>query len=84
MTLPILAGLIMICGASLVFLGKIYYAVIVYFFGNLIWMYIAYTFNDYQGMSFMIVGGILGLLTYKKIKQGEMAEELEKLEKGNK
>ncbi|NCO01171.1 MAG: hypothetical protein GW906_05025 [Epsilonproteobacteria bacterium] len=78
MSFAILGGILLNIGAFLTYKGKVYEAVIVYLLGDLCWMFMAYTRNDYLGALFIIIGTTFGFLAFLKMRRGEMNKSLNK------
>ena len=68
--LTIIAGVIMILGAYLFFIGKVFETSIVYQIPNAIYLLNAYNHKDLLGFLFVLVGIILAVATIYKMHIG--------------
>ncbi len=78
MSFALLGGILLNLGAYLTFKGKIYEAVVVYLFADICWIVMAYERDDFWGVVSIIVGVSFGLLSFLKMRNGEMNKSLNK------
>lgn len=79
MTASILGGILLIIGAYFVYKGDIFKSVLIYFVADICWCIISYNNKDYVGLSFIIVGMLLGLGAYLKMNFGILNKTLNKV-----
>jgi len=72
----VLGGLLLIVGAYLTMKGWIYRSVGIYLVADVCWVVLAYEKGDILGMSFIIVGTILGVIALYKMHKGIMHKNL--------
>lgn len=65
-----IGGILLIIGAYFVFKGQIFKSVFIYTLADLCWSYLTYEKQDYIGLSFILVGMILGIGAYLKMNNG--------------
>ena len=78
MSFALLGGILLNLGAYLTFKGKIYEAVVVYLFADICWIVMAYERDDFWGVVSIIVCVSFGLLSFLKMRNGEMNKSLNK------
>jgi hypothetical protein len=78
----VIGGLLLIVGAYLTYVGKIYQAVFIYLFADICWIIMAYEREDLWGVISISIGVVLGILAFIKMKNGEMNKSLNKDENG--
>jgi hypothetical protein len=71
-----LGGILLIIGAFFTFKGNIFRAVIIYGLADLCWVSLSIIAGDYVGASFIIIGMLLGLFAFYKMKTGKMRKDL--------
>jgi len=76
-SVAILGGVLLNIGAYFTMKGWIYRSVSVYLFADICWIFLALENGDLIGMSFIIVGTILGAIALYKMYTGQMKKALD-------
>ena len=69
-------GFFMIAGAWLTYKGQIFWAIVVYLGADFCWVTHAYSSGDYQGVGFIFIGMVLGIMATWKMYRGKMDKVL--------
>lgn len=65
-----IGGILLILGAYYTYKGKIFNAIGTYAIADFIWLFLAFTRQDYMGAFFIAVGTALGLAAFYKMNKG--------------
>ena len=76
-SVAILGGILLNIGAYFTMKGLIYRSVSVYLFADICWIFLALENGDIVGMSFIIVGTVLGVIALYKMYTGQMKKALD-------
>jgi hypothetical protein len=77
MTCGLVGGFLLIVGAYLTYIGKIYWAVLIYFLADICWVIISVSNGDIAGSIMTSIGMLLGLLSFIKMNNGTLRKNLE-------
>ena len=73
----IVGGILLVIGAFLTMQGKIFKAVIVYFVADCCWTLLAFQAGNIIGATFILIGMLLGLFAFFKMRTGKMRKNLD-------
>lgn len=73
----LLGGLLLCLGAFFTMRGKVYQAVSTYLIADVCWIIMAIQAGNVLGSTFVIIGTIMGLIAFLKMRLGVMDKELE-------
>lgn len=71
-------GILLVFGASYVYVGNIFYSVITYAIGDICWLYNAYEHDDFVGVISISFGIIVGILVTNKMRIGKFRKSIRK------
>jgi hypothetical protein len=72
----IIGGLLLILGAFALYKGNLLWSVGLYFFADIMWVWLAYKQGDLFGTVTISIGMLLGLLVFIKSHKGEFVRDL--------
>ena len=78
MTPALAGGILLVIGAWLMYVGNVKYSILTYFLADIMWAFMAFMANDYVGLTFVIIGMILGFGVFLKIHTGFLVKNLKK------
>lgn len=71
-----IGGLLLIAGAFALYKGNLLWSVGLYFFADIMWVWLAYKQGDIFGTVTISLGMFFGLLVFIKSKSGEFVKDL--------
>ena len=71
MTPATIGGILLITGAFFTMQGDVYKAILVYFFADLCWVFLAYTTGDWFGGIVTIIGMTFGFVAFLRMHSGK-------------
>jgi len=71
-----LGGLLLIIGAIFTYRGEIFKAVSAYFLADICWVIISFSIGNIFGSITVIIGMLLGLGAFLKMRNGKMRKDL--------
>lgn len=71
-----IGGILLIIGAWAMYRGNLLWSVGIYFFADIMWVWLAYKQGDIFGTAAISVGMLLGLLVWIKSHRGEFVKDL--------
>ena len=72
----IIGGVLMIFGAFFMFKGLVYYASMMYLVADVCWILLSVRDSDVVGTIFIIIGTILGILTFLKLHYNILLKDI--------
>ena len=75
-SIAVIGGILLNIGAFFTMKGWIYRSVAVYIIADVCWVILAYENGDMLGMSFILVGTVLGMIAFYKMYRGIMEKNL--------
>jgi hypothetical protein len=73
-----IGGLLLIAGAFALWKGSLLWSVGLYFFADVMWVWLAYKQQDYFGVFAISLGMLFGFLVWLKSQRGEFVKNLKK------
>ena len=73
-----IGGVLLIAGAFVLYQGKLMQSVGLYFFADLMWVWLAYKQDDIFGVICISIGMLLGVGVFLKSHSGEFVQTLKK------
>jgi hypothetical protein len=72
----LIGGLLLIAGAFALYRGSLLWSVGLYFFADIMWVWLAYEQGDIFGTAAISLGMLLGLMVFIKSHRGEFVKDL--------
>jgi len=76
MTPALAGGILLIIGAYFMYRGQAMYSILVYFLADIAWAIMSWSIGDYIGLTFVIIGMMLGFLVFLKMHFGIFVKDL--------
>lgn len=72
----LIGGVLLVIGAYLMYTGNVKYSILTYFVADIMWAIMAYIAEDYIGLTFVLIGMVLGFGVFLKIHTGIFRKDL--------
>ncbi len=76
MTPALVGGILLVLGAVFMYIGNVKYSILTYFLADTCWAAMAFSTGDYLGLTFVLIGMLLGFGVFLKIHTGFFVKDL--------